>query len=317
MPGEYKRIPSIDFYRGTVISLMILANFFHYFETIPGWLKHAGLFEGLNFIDLGAPIFFFILGIGFALSLEKRLLGHGLKKSIIHFILRYGTLWIFGFLGVLILSFDLVFGWNVLMALGFSGLVVFPLMFLKPPYRMGAGVLLLLGYQFIILPQYSEKILAVDMGGYFAALSWGGLILMASWWWPLIKEGNTKKINLHALVVSLASIIISAAVSLVAQPNKPLASMSYILLSYAVAVAALALFVNTENYFPGKFPPLKTMGKNPLFIYMFHGVLVELSKSVLKPDLRGTIVILFGLILLSACFLVARSLERKNIYIKL
>lgn len=311
------RIPVIDLFRGTVIALMILANFFHYFDRIPGWLKHAAPLKGLNLIDLGAPVFFFILGIAYALSLENRLLTGGPFRTIVHLVLRYGTLWLFGYLGVLILSFNLVFGWNVLMALGFSGLIALPFMLLKPYCRMGVGILLLLVYQFIILRIFSDSILKTDMGGYFASLSWGGLILLASWWWPLIKEGNVKKINLHGIAVTLISLAAAFAVSLISPINKPFVSMSYILISYAVSVAALVLFINVERFYPHRFLELKIIGKNPLFLYMVHGVIVELSKSILPPSLNGTVVILLGLMLLFLCFMIAYNLDRKKIYIKL
>ena len=141
----------LDNYRGLLITLMILANFFLYFSGIPNWLKHADPYRGIYLIDLGSPLFFFIIGIFYGISIKRRLEREGFKKTCGHFLFRYGLLWVFGLLGVWVVAVDLTFGWNMLMAIGLAGLYALPFMFLKPVYRFICGLFLLIVYQFVIL----------------------------------------------------------------------------------------------------------------------------------------------------------------------
>ena len=86
------RIESLDLYRGILVSLMILSNYFSYLKAIPSSFKHASPGAGITIIDFGVPLFFFVLGVSYVLSLEKRLVGRGMTSTVSHFVLRYALM---------------------------------------------------------------------------------------------------------------------------------------------------------------------------------------------------------------------------------
>ena len=295
---------------------MIIGNYVSFFKSVPLALKHATPLAGLTIVDFGAPIFFFMIGISYVISLEKRLGRDGLWLTIGHFLLRYFLLWLFGLVGVFAVNFKLEFGWNVLMAIGCAGLCALPFIFLKPIWRFSGGMALLVIYQFVILKHFMKTILAYDMGGGWAAISWAGLILISSVWWPILKRGDTKIVIFSAL----GTIFLTGLFSFVLNPrypaNKPIASLSYILLSYGVAVFALLFFYLTDARAKLKWGIFRIFGRNALFIYMFSSVLILIVQRMQKPDLGLPYVILCGLAIYSICLLIASYLDHKKLNIK-
>ena len=310
------RIRSLDLFRGFCISLMILSNYFLYFEAIPSALKHASPLAGLTVIDFGAPIFFFIIGISYRISFEKRLARRGTALAIGHFLLRFFLLWLFGLIGVFVLELRLEFGWNVLMAIGLAGLYALPFMGLKPIARCMAGTTLLLIYQFVILRYLEDTILGYDMGGYLGAVSWAGLILISSIWWPILKSKNPKRILFSSIGFIFAPSFAGLILNLRYPANKPLISLPYILFSFALAVLALLFFCLIDTYTKLNAVILRSFGRNPLFMYMFSSVLILAVQKIQKADLAMPYIIVSGLAIYSACALVAYYLDYKKLSIK-
>ena len=72
MSENMNRINTIDRLRGLSVLLMIIANYLKHFNWVPSWMKHAHPY-GLTFVDFIAPCFFFIIGITFYISFNKRI----------------------------------------------------------------------------------------------------------------------------------------------------------------------------------------------------------------------------------------------------
>lgn len=309
--------PFLDNYRGMLISLMILANFIVYFSGIPAWFNHADPYKGVYLIDLGAPLFFFVIGISYGISFKRRLVKDGLKKTYEHFLFRYGVLWVFGLLGVWVVASDLVFGWNVLMAIGLAGLYALPFMFLNPVWRLTSGLGLLVFFQFVVLSLRKEQVLASDMGGYLGAISWAGLILISSFWQQHVERDEFKKsAGLYAVFIFIA--FFSAVILNQFFPaSKHLSSMPYMFFAYALGVFVLMFFhwFETIPGFPLQF--LNIMGKNTLLMYIVSGLLILLFQAVLKPDLAILLVVVFGIMNYALCFSIAFLLHKKTLFIKL
>jgi predicted acyltransferase len=312
-----KTYPYLDNYRGMLISLMILANFVVYFTGIPDWLNHADPFRGVYFIDFGAPLFLFIIGISYGISIKIRLERSGFIKTCGHFLLRYGLLWVFGLLGVWVVASDLVFGWNVLMTIGLSGLFALPFMFLRPVWRLAVGVIFLAVYQFVILPARIEQVLAADMGGYLGAMSWTGLVLVSSFWQKSIEGAERKRRLFYYFAVATLSLGLGLILNQFHPASKHLSSLPYMLYSYSLAVFVLFLFEGQE-----KFPRLplgyfNIMGKNALMMYILSGLLILLFQSFLKPDLSLPLVVVFAVMNYALCLAIAHLLHKKALVIKL
>jgi predicted acyltransferase len=312
-----ERIVSIDLFRGFMVFLMIIVNYLLYFMATPLSLKHAAALSGITVVDFGAPIFFFILGISYSISLEKRFLRDGSYSTVIHFARRYFLLWLFGLLGVFVQYYKIQFGWNVLMAIGLAGILALPFMFFSRLGRFIFGLGLLVVYQLIILKHFLGTVLAYDMGGYLGAISWAGLILISSIWWSVFKLRNQKRI-IQLMVFALVTSALIGFITLSSyQANKPAISFSYIMFSYTLAVSALLIFYLIDNYSDLKPNFLATLGRNPLLMYMLSGVLGLISQKILKPDSHWFFITIGGIVILTICFWVASYFNKKKLFIKI
>jgi hypothetical protein len=99
-----ERIISIDRLRGLTLILMVFVNFPDGIEWIPAWMKHADPY-GLTFADFIAPCFFFIIGLTFYISYNKRCEKGSREDTTGHFIIR--GLAIIG-VGSLLSSFEMI-----------------------------------------------------------------------------------------------------------------------------------------------------------------------------------------------------------------
>lgn len=315
--GSAERILFIDLFRGFMVSLMIIANYLFYFVAVPTEIKHAAPLSGVTIVDFGAPIFFFILGFAYIVSLQKRLVRDGLAATFTHFVRRYFILWLFGLLGVFVASGRIAFGWNVLMAIGLAGFLALPFMFLSTWWRFLAGIGLLAVYQVIILKYFLGTVIAYDMGGYLGAISWAGLIIISSIWWPITKSFPKKRVIQLMVVFLIAAAFIGLSSHPFAEINKPLISFSYVLLSYSLAVFALLIFYLIENYSPVKLLFLRPIGRNPLLMYILSGVLGLLAQRILAPETPVINIVFSTLSIYLVCYLTAWYLDKKKLIIKI
>jgi len=271
------RISAIDQFRGFAILLMILADYLNNIQVIPAWLKHAPDI-GYTIIDLVAPLFVFAIGLTYGMSFRRRLERSGNWKTYNHFISRNLALIGLGFLitlgGVLSNNYPPEANWGLLQALGAAGLITLPLIRIKPKYRWIFGFGLLAIYQ-VLLDQFwlSDVVDAVHNGPQ-GALSWGALMIIATSLGDMYLE--CEKGKRYYPWVSLTLLILGGALIFIVPISKHQASASYMLVSLGLSSLIFFIFHFLDVKYHLQFPLLTDFGKNPLLLYVLHGVVLAL-----------------------------------------
>jgi heparan-alpha-glucosaminide N-acetyltransferase len=98
-----ERITSIDALRGLVMFTMIFVNDLAGApqKIVPAWMRHYHGKSGMTFVDLVFPAFLFIVGMSIPFALGSRLeRGEPVWKTILHILIRTGSLLFIGILMV-------------------------------------------------------------------------------------------------------------------------------------------------------------------------------------------------------------------------
>ena len=139
---QNRRILSVDVFKGLTVLLMVFLNSFHPYDDVPAWTKHAGDY-GLTYVDLVAPFFVFMLALNMDISYKRRVEKFGKKRALSRFIRRFLIFIGIGLLLTIYIDLDgFYFRWGTLQVLGFSGLMVLPLLELKPFVKLIFAIIL-------------------------------------------------------------------------------------------------------------------------------------------------------------------------------
>jgi len=268
------RVDAIDQFRGLAILLMVLADFLADVNRAPAWLKHAPD-VGFTLIDLIAPLFVFAIGLTYGLSFRRRLVRDGARHAYEHVIVRNLALIGLGFLltlgGNLSGVYPSTVNWGLLQALGAAGLLTLPFIRLPPGWRAATGLGLLGIYQVLLNCCWLEAVRSAPHNGPWGALSWAALLILATvladWYHePALRWQRVPWASLALLLTGLAA-------SLLTPVSKTRASASYILISLGLsALILLGFHVLSERGL--RLPLLSAWGRNPLLLYLLHGVLL-------------------------------------------
>ena len=231
--------------------------------------------SGYTVIDLIAPMFVFAIGLTYGLSFRRRLARDGARKTYEHVIVRNLALIGLGFL--LTLGGDLsgvyasTVNWGLLQALGAAGLLALPVIRLPAGWRVGVGLGLLAVYQAGLNCCWLEAVRNAPHNGPWGALSWGALLILATvladWYHDPARRWTTMP------WAALAALLAGLAAAVVIPISKARASASYILISLGLsAVIFLGFQVLSERGL--RAPILSAWGRNPLVLYLLHGVLL-------------------------------------------
>ena len=271
------RISAIDQFRGFAILLMILADYLNNIQVIPAWLKHAPDI-GYTVIDLVAPLFVFAIGLTYGMSFRRRLERSGDWKTYNHFISRNLALIGLGFLitlgGVLSNNYPPEANWGLLQALGAAGLITLPLIRIKPKYRWIFGFTLLAMYQVLLDRFWLSEVVNAVHNGPQGALSWGALMIIATSLGDIYLESEKGKRFYPWL--SLTLLILGVALTFLVPISKHRASTSYMLVSLGLSGLIFFIFHFLDVKYHFQFPLLTDFGKNPLLLYLLHGLVLAL-----------------------------------------
>ncbi len=268
------RLDAIDQFRGFAILLMALADYLAEVSRVPAWLKHAPD-VGYTVIDLIAPLFVFAIGLTYGLSFRRRLARDGARKAYEHAVVRNLALIGLGFLmtlgGNLSGVYPSTVNWGLLQALGVAGLLTLFVIRLPTPWRAAVGLGLLAIYQELLNCCWLNAVRSAPHNGPWGALSWAGLLILATviadWYHaPALRRRWMPGAALLTLAAGLA-------VSLVIPVSKNRASASYILISLGLS-ALIFLGFHILNGAGLRLPLLSAWGRNPLLLYVLHGVLL-------------------------------------------
>ena len=268
------RIKAIDQYRGFVIICMVIINFSSGVESFPARLKHAPD-VGLNFADLGAPMFIFAIGLTFGFSFHRRAKRDGVSSAYGHFVRRYLA---FLGMGAIVSAGETSLGlntrdvdWGVLQAIGSAGLLTLTVILLPAVARLGIGLGLLALYQILFDRYWLVLVMNSPHGGLPGALSWGAMLILATVFGDLFhNEDRRKALPWVALLFVAAGFVLGMVVPV----SKIRVSASYVLMTLGTSGLFFSEFYFTNlnlNYF-------EAWGKNSILLYglsyLFIGIFV-------------------------------------------
>lgn len=263
-PGSEKRIDPIDQFRGFAIILMVVFNYLSGIESIPSWLKHVPDI-GMNFPDLGTPVFVFAIGLTYGLSYRGRAEGGGVKSTVGHFLRRYLS---FIGLGAIITAGQTALGiktelldWGVLQSIGIAGLLTLGVISLSTWTRLGVGLGLLAIYQILLDRFWLDIVLGSQHGGLPGSLSWAAILILSTVFGDIFHQQSRRR---YFPWVSLAFLLAGFALTILVPISKNRVSATYDLITLGFSGLVFSIFYLADF----KLPFYSAWGRNPLLLYL-------------------------------------------------
>jgi predicted acyltransferase len=263
IPGS-RRIDAIDQFRGFAIILMVIFNYLSGIETIPDWLKHVPD-VGMNFPDLGTPVFVFAIGLTYGLSYRRRVRKDGEKATLSHFFRRYLS---FIGLGAILTAGQSLLGmktelldWGVLQAIGAAGLITLAMIWLPTGLRLGAGLALLGVYQLLLNCCWLDLVLGSQHGGLPGSLSWAAILILATVLGDFFHDQDRRQFFPW---LSLVFLVAGFTLAILVPVSKNRLTASYDLITLGFSGLAFSIFYLLDfqlDFF-------NAWGRNPLLLYL-------------------------------------------------
>lgn len=269
-----KRLDAIDAFRGLAVVLMAAINYLAGPQIVPALLKHAPDI-GFTVADVVAPMFITAIGLTFGLSYRARLARTGVAKTNEHFLLRYLALC---GLGTILTALGTLSklepsDWGLLQTIGCAGLCTLAVIRLPVRVRWIPGVLLLGTYQLLLDRFWLQQVLGATHGGPLGALSWSAMLILATCLGDLFHEEEEERHPRFALAAA-GTTVLGLLLALLVPVSKNRVSASYVLLSLGGSALLFWLFAALDRRHPGVLPRLRACGRNALFLYLLHGLLL-------------------------------------------
>lgn len=320
LTNQKRRILSIDVFKGLTILLMVFLNTFHPYDDVPAWSKHAGEY-GLTYVDLVAPFFVFMLALNMKISYKRRVEKFGKKRAAFRFFRRFLIFIAIGLLLTIYIDYDgFYFRWGTLQVLGFSGLMVLPLLELKSSVKLTFAIIFMVLHQLILLTPASVIIYDSVEGGILAVLSWGSMMILSSFLSEGLGKGK-EHVKHYFLYGGLICLLIGIGTGFIWGVSRPYISMPYILISVGVAsmLYYLLYFIfeewGTTYNFIKKERIFSVVGKNAFIFYLIHMLIAYTIYSIFPFDTPS--IILFPLAIVHTAFiwLLAYYMNKFEIFI--
>ncbi len=285
--GQPTRLCSVDQLRGYTIVGMITVNFLGEFDAVPWMLKHHR--EGYSYADTIAPLFLFIVGIGFRLSFLRRVQKEGIWNARWIAARRYIVLTLIGI--VVYGPFDWRDWWDALVDIGFAGLLALPFIDRSAPVRAGAAVFYLLLFQAIFsLTPYGPYLREHSYdGGPLGPLSWVFSLLLGTLVYDWLADGKPGETLRKALMWGVGLSLLGWIFRMEWPGMKTFwpfsqyyMTLPYTLYSTGLAFLVFAFFYGVCDQGGIRFPHLTVFGLNPLVIYIFHILLLDAHEHLLS-----------------------------------
>lgn len=321
-PPVNRRLAFIDQCRGYAIFGMIFVNLLGMFDRMPWLLKHHTI--GLSYADTIAPLFIFVVGMGFHLSFRNTMQREGLSRARKRAARRYAIL----------MGMGLVFGgfhlraavWDALMDIGASGMLALPVMHCSMGVRIVLAFAYLGTYQLLYSwTGYGAWVIENSInGGPLGPLSWVFILLMGTVAFDVVSATRPKRMMLW--FSCLAMMLLLAGWSLrVEWPGVkafwPFSqfgmSAPYPVFAAGLCFATVLLFYLCCEVLHLRVPHLTTLGKNPLVLYLLQGALVVVAQVLVPKDIAVTTACVLFLAVYGVCYGTAKHLDNKGIIIKI
>lgn len=314
------RILSIDIFKGLTVLLMVFVNSIQLFNNIPAWTKHAGNY-GLTYVDLVAPFFVFMLALTFNISYKRRVQKEGNNKARLRYIRRF---LIFIGIGLILTMYadvnEFHFRWGTLQVLGTSGLMILPLLDLKPYLKLIFAIVFMGFHQFLLFTPINLLIYDSIEGGILGIFSWGSMMILSSF----LAEGLDKErkyIKKYFLFGGFISLIIGIGSAFLLGISRAYISTPYILISVGTAsILYYFLYYVYEiwgvNYsFVTKEKIFSAIGKNAFLSYLIHIVIVYVVYSIFPFDTPSIIIFPFAVLHAVSIWIIVYYLNKMRIFI--
>lgn len=312
----------IDQCRGYAIFGMILVNVLGMFDCMPWMLKHHH--EGFSYADHIAPMFMFVVGMGFRMSFIKTAKAEGLQLARRRAIRRYCIL--MG-LGLLYGGFSLRVGvWDALMDIGAAGMLALPFMASSAWLRLSMAAVYLALFQFLYsCTPYGNWLMHNSInGGPLGPLSWVFILLMGTFAADCIFSMPRRRMLFYFIFLAIALTLIGWALRMEWPGIKAFWPFSQFGMTapYPVYATGLCFFTVLLFYMLCEWmaitvPHLTVLGRNPLVLYLLQAVLVLLVRIVLPSDVSlYSALLCFGFIY-GTCYITAYRLYRRGRVIKI
>jgi hypothetical protein len=298
---------------------MITVNVLGMFSFTPLALKHAAVYGTWHLIDLGAPMFFFTIGLSIGLSFDRYRLVNGVVKTIVRYIRRGLIFIIIGTLGVLLMRHHPLHDWSVLQTIGGAGLMALPFMFLPARWRWLAGVVLIIIFQIIAVWGYADWLEKYDFGGLggpLGGLAWGGVVLCGASLGSFLRD-DWKRFIFWGLTMSVLALSSVTLLDHIQRIDKRLATAPYLALTIGLGTVLMIIFAYTERQWHLKMRLLGILGANSLIVFVLQGLGVIIGSRFIPPSTPFIAALLYLIFIYGLCVTVTALLYKKKIYFRL
>ncbi len=314
---------SIDVFRGATIMAMVFVNFVGDYSAIPWWSKHVAD-VGLTYVDLVAPFFIFAIALTYHQSYRRSLQQNGSVETFLKFIRRYFALLGIGLLaGTVFIQSAIVFEWSALPAIGLAG--AFTFLFIRFPRkaRLVIGVILLAAYQIalqsiVVVNGVSMTISDWNLlnvhGGFIGGFGFGIIMILGT---VVCEAFETKRMNdffWFGSIFTAAGVVTHFIWGI----SKNRVSVPYILIS--VGLASLTFYLvwylyDVRQITRGSNRFLQPQGKNSLFLYLIHALVLLGMRALVPFDADLVFVLLAAAGAIAIVWLIGVWLDKKKIFL--
>lgn len=338
-PAAPRRIESLDQLRGYAIFGMIFVNWFGHFAVTPWVLDHQR--DAYSYADTIAPLFIFVVGMGFRLSLQRRAAKAGLGAARWSSLKRYLTLFL---IAILFYGPDYQKDWwDALTTIALAGVLSLPFIDKGIGIRAAAAFCYLGVYSLVFFGTgYGEWLYHDSMnGGPMGIFSGAFTLLFGTIAYDLLASKNAARTVRVSLGIGVGLIALAFAAWYLIPTDyngyepygaawpfaKRWSLAPFELLSTGLAFLAFLFFYWFCDMRGRRLPHLTILGENPLVIYLLQYALLEMNGIFLIAPLEGLddavsvgagVYAVVGYVLFYLfCYAVARRLHRDNTIIKL
>ena len=308
----------MDQFRGFAILAMIFVNHVGDYDVMP-WMFHHHE-EGMAINDIVAPIFLFVVGMGFRLSFLRRIGKEGLAQA------RWAAAGRYIFITILGAAIYQGYWWDALTDIGLGGLIALWVIEKSAGARIATAFAYLALYQAVFsLTGYGAWVMQHSLnGGPLGPLSWSFMLLLGTVAFDLVAERDLGRIVRGCLAWGLGLCAAGWALrfpwpGIKAEWPFTAYGMSAPYPMYSTGLCFLLLlgFVLLCDSRRLRIPHLSVLGMNPLVLYVTQLVVLRVGHVPIPGNSSAATVLLTFIPLYFIHYLLAWFLHRKHIIIKI
>jgi hypothetical protein len=268
------------------------------------------------------------------MSFDSTLKREGYVKAYTRFARRYGALVGFGIIGSLYIFTNegIKFTWGVLQVIGYAGIFTMFFIILPRIVRFIIGIGTLVGYQFIlnisvevegVLMTLADLNLLDEHGGVIGGIGYAALMLIGTAIIDDFRENRKLPILIGGIVFTAIGTTIHYVWKFYGVPlygglSKERMTVSYVTLTLGLGAVLFWLIwylFDKKDLTKGKSKILQPYGRNALFLYILHPLLILFAILYLPENSHAALVMFVAAVNVAFLWLVAFLMDRKEVYI--